>query len=70
MLLSQLLDFAVRSGETPAAPSINWGSIITSSSFDGMLNGISTVLPVVVPVALVIAGIPVVWKLVKKFMRG
>lgn len=49
---------------------VDWTSIITSSSFSGLLDGITDVLPVVVPVALTIAGIPIVWKLVKKFMHG
>lgn len=59
-------------GETPAetVASIDWGNIITSNSFSGLLDGVSDVLPVVVPVALVIAGIPVIWKLVKRMMRG
>lgn len=52
------------------APSINWAQIINENSFEGLLDGISTVLPVVVPVALVIAGIPIVWKIVKRMMRG
>jgi hypothetical protein len=60
----------ILTGGTTTAPSIDWSSIITSSSFDGLLSGITTVLPVVVPVALVIAGIPVVWKLIKRMMRG
>lgn len=49
---------------------INWGSIVTADAFDGMLNGISTVLPVVAPIGLTIAGIPIVWKLVKRFIKG
>lgn len=58
-------------GETPAATtSIDWGSIITQNSFSGLLDGISDVLPVVVPVGLIIAGVPVVWKFVKRMMRG
>lgn len=57
-------------GAGSSVASIDWGKIITSSSFDGMLTGISTVLPIVVPVALMVAGVPIVWKLVKKFMRG
>lgn len=49
---------------------IDWGSIVTTSSFDGMLDGISTVLPIVAPIGLTIVGIPVVWKLVKRFVKG
>lgn len=57
-------------GGSPTTSAIDWSTIITSASFEGMLDGISTVLPIVVPVALTIAGIPVVWKLVKRMMRG
>lgn len=68
MLLNSLAGLLLTGEST--APTINWGSIITADSFAGMLTGITTVLTVVVPVALVVAGIPVVWKLVKRFMRG
>lgn len=68
MLLNQFVNLMLTGGTT--APSIDWSTIITSSSFDGLLSGITTVLPVVVPVALVIAGIPIVWKLIKRMMRG
>lgn len=49
---------------------INWGAIVTTEAFDGMLDGISTVLPIVAPIGLTIVGIPVVWKLVKRFVKG
>lgn len=69
MLLNQFANF-VLTGGTTTAPSIDWSTIITSDSFNGLLSGISTVLPIVVPVALVIAGVPIVWKIVKRMMRG
>lgn len=65
-----LVNLLLTGGSTDAVSSIDWSTIITSASFDGMLDGITTVLPIVVPVALTIAGIPVVWKLVKRMMRG
>lgn len=64
-----LANFLLTGGSTTTS-AIDWSTIITSASFEGMLDGISTVLPIVVPVALTIAGIPVVWKLVKRMMRG
>lgn len=67
-MLANLLLSGEGAGE--AVASIDWSSIITNSSFDGLLSGISTVLPVVAPVAILIAGVPVVWKFVKRFMRG
>lgn len=53
-----------------SSSAINWSSIITADSFDGMLDGISTVLPIVAPIGLTIVGIPVVWKLIKRFVKG
>lgn len=49
---------------------IAWGSIITATSFDGMLDGVSTVLPIVAPVGLTVLGIGVVWRIVKKMAKG
>lgn len=53
-----------------ASTTVNWGSIITADSFAPMLSGITTVLPVVIPVALSVIAIPIVWKFVKKFIKG
>ena len=50
-------------------PTIDWTNIITADSFSGMLSGISHVLPIVVPIGIMIAGIPVIIKLVKKNMK-
>lgn len=60
--------FGLLTAETTSA--IDWSTIITAQSFSGLLDGISDVLPVVIPVAIGIAAIPVVWKFVKRFMRG
>lgn len=49
--------------------SVNWSSIINANSFDGMMGGINSALPVVVPVGLTILGLGIVWKLIKKFAR-
>lgn len=67
-MLNFLDGMLLTGGATTSA--IDWSTIITSSSFDGMLDGIGDVLPVVVPVALTIVGIPVVWKLTKRFIKG
>lgn len=64
----ELFNGLLLTGES--ASTIDWSTIITANSFAGMLDGITDVLPVVVPVALTIAGIPVVWKLTKRFIRG
>ena len=48
---------------------LNWGNIINSNSFDGMMTGINSALPIVVPVGLTILGLGIVWKLIKKFAK-
>lgn len=50
-------------------PTIDWSTIITADSFSGLINGITTVLPIVIPIGIMIAGIPVIIKLVKKNMK-
>ena len=52
-----------------SAPTIDWSNIITANTFDGLIDGITTVLPIVLPIGIMIAGIPVIIKLVKKFMK-
>lgn len=63
-----LLNLLATGGTTAAT--VDWSTLITASSFDGILNGISTVLPVVIPVALSIMGIGIVWSFVKRFVLG
>lgn len=50
--------------------SVNWGSLITSSSFDGIIGGVNQVLPVVIPFALTVIGIGIVWRFVKKMVKS
>lgn len=50
-------------------PTIDWSDIIKPESFSGLINGITTVLPIVIPIGIMIAGIPVIIKLVKKNMK-
>lgn len=69
MLLDILSGLALTGGET-ATSTINWANIITADSFQPMLDGISTVLPVVIPVGLTITGLFVVWRVVKKMVKG
>lgn len=48
---------------------LNWANIINANSFDGMMTGINSALPIVVPVGLTILGLGIVWKLIKKFAK-
>lgn len=55
---------------TTTATSVDWNSLITSTSFNGIIDGINDVLPVVIPVAITIMGIGIVWGFVKRFILG
>ena len=48
---------------------LDWAHIINGNSFDGMMTGINSALPIVVPVGLTILGLGIVWKLIKKFAK-
>lgn len=48
---------------------LNWSNIINANSFDGMMGGINSALPIVVPVGLTVVGLGIVWKLIKKFTK-
>lgn len=60
---------AVATGGTTAS-SVDWSTLITASSFNGIIDGINDVLPVVIPVSLTIGGVVLVWRFVKGFIFG
>ena len=49
---------------------VDWSTLITSTSFNGVIDGINDVLPVVIPVAITIMGIGIVWRFVKKMIKS
>ena len=55
---------------TATTSTIDWSTLITSASFNGIIDGINDVLPVVIPVSLTIAGVVLVWRFVKGFIFG
>lgn len=59
----------VASGET-VATSVDWSGLISSSSFNGIIEGLNDVLPVVIPFALTVIGIGIVWRFVKKMVKS
>lgn len=61
------LNGLVATSSDPVA--LNWSNIINANSFDGMMSGINSALPIVVPVGLTILGLGIVWKLIKKFSK-
>ena len=64
-----MLDFLCGLVATSDPVTVSWSNIINANSFDGMMTGINSALPIVVPVGLTLVGIGVIWKLIKKFAR-
>lgn len=52
------------------ASTVDWSQLITATSFNGIIDGINDVLPVVIPVAITIIGIGIVWRFVKKMIKS
>lgn len=56
-------------GGTTTTATVDWSQLIDSNSFDGIVSGITTALPIVIPVVITIMGIPIVWKFVKGMIK-
>lgn len=67
-MLLNLLGAVATGGTTASA--VDWSTLITASSFNGIIDGINDVLPVVIPVSLTIGGVVLVWRFVKGFIFG
>ena len=65
-MLSSLANLVLTGGTDPA---VNWGNLITADSFDGIINGVTTALPIVLPVMFTLMGIPIVIGLVRKTVK-
>ena len=62
-----ILTGLVASASTPVA--VDWSGIINANSFDGMMTGINSALPIAVPVGLTILGLGITWRIIKKFAK-
>lgn len=62
-----MLNFLLTGGSTPA--SVDWSTLITSTSFDGIIDGVTDALPIVIPVAITLMGIPIVWNFVRRMIK-
>ena len=52
-------------GETPGATGFDWSSIDLS----GITDGVQDALPVVIPVAVGLMAIPIVWGFIRKMVK-
>lgn len=65
-MLNALYGLLLTGGSTA---SVNWGSLIDANSFDGIVTGITTALPFVIPVAITLMSIPIVWGFIRKMIK-
>lgn len=60
----------ILTGGATSTSTIDWSTIASGLDFSGITGGVSAVIPVVAPVGLTIAGAFVVWRVVKRFIKG
>lgn len=54
---------------TASAATVDWSTLISATSFDGIINGVTAALPIVIPVAITLMGIPIVWGFIRKMIK-
>ena len=50
--------FPVLSGGGATIATVDWSSLIDASTFNGIISGVTTALPIVIPVCVTLMGIP------------
>lgn len=48
---------------------VDWSTLITADSFNGIIGGITGSLVVVIPACFTIMGIPIVWGFIRKMIK-
>lgn len=54
---------------TPSIATVDWSSLIDASTFNGIISGVTTALPIVIPVCVTLMGIPIVWGFIRKMVK-
>ena len=53
----------------PTTATVDWSSLIDASTFNGIISGVTTALPIVIPVVVTLMGIPIVWGFIRKMVK-
>lgn len=48
---------------------VDWSTIIKADTFNGLIDGVTGALPLVIPVAVTLMGIPFVWGMIRKMVK-
>jgi len=54
---------------TATTQTVDWTGLINAGSFNGIIDGVTDALPVVIPVAITLMGIPIVWGFIRKMVK-
>ena len=54
---------------SPTVSTVDWSNLINASSFNGLIDGVTGALPVVIPVAITLMSIPFVWGMIRKMVK-
>lgn len=48
---------------------VDWSTLINAGSFNGIIDGITDSLPVVIPVSITLMGVPIVWGFIRRMIK-
>lgn len=68
-MLFNALQGLVASSTGGTLSTVDWSSLISADSFNGIILGVTTSLPIVIPVAITLMGIPIVWAFIRKMVK-
>lgn len=54
---------------TASTATVDWSSLIDASTFNGIVSGITTALPLIIPVCVTLMGIPIVWGFIREMIK-
>lgn len=57
----------VGTGATTAT--VDWSQLIDASTFNGLITGVTSALPIIIPVSVTLMSIPFVWNMIRKMIK-
>ena len=61
------LGYLVGTGATTAT--VDWSQLIDASTFNGLITGVTSALPIIIPVSVTLMSIPFVWNMIRKMIK-
>ena len=57
----------IGTGATTAT--VDWSTLIDASTFNGLITGVTSALPIIIPVSVTLMSIPFVWNMIRKMIK-